>query len=63
MVYEGNTWLALEKVEGPTTCLSFLGIILDLEHMEVRLLDDKLARIQGFLVIWLDKEKLKLFLW
>ena len=49
--------LALEKVEGPATCLPFLGIILDSEHMEVHLPDDKLARIQGLLVIWLDKRK------
>ena len=49
--------LALEKVEGPTTCLPFLGIILDSEHMEVRLPDDKLARIQGLLATWLDKKK------
>ena len=49
--------LALEKVEGPTICLPFLGIILDSEHMEVCLPDDKLARIQGLLVTWLDKKK------
>ena len=29
--------LALEKVEGPTTCLSFLGITLDTVNMEARL--------------------------
>ena len=49
--------LALEKVEGPTACLPFLGIILDSERMEVRLPDDKLARIQGLLATWLDKKK------
>ena len=49
--------LALEKVEGPTTCLPFLGIILDSERMEVRLPNDKLARIQGLLATWLDKKK------
>ena len=49
--------LALEKVAGPTTCLPFLGIILDSELMEVRLPDDKLARIQELLITWLDKKK------
>ena len=34
--------LALEKVEGPTTCLIFLIIMLDTHRMEIRLPDDKL---------------------
>ena len=34
--------LALEKVEGPTTCLSFLGITLDTLNMEARLPEEKL---------------------
>jgi len=29
--------LALEKVNGPSTCLPFLGIIIDPDHMEARL--------------------------
>ena len=49
--------LALEKVEGPTTCLPFLGIIIDTNRMEARLPDDKLARIQGLLGTWLDRKK------
>ena len=34
--------LALKKVEGPSTTISFLGIILDTIRMEIRLLEDKL---------------------
>ena len=34
--------LGLEKVEGPTTCLTFLGIESDTHTMEIRLPDDKL---------------------
>ena len=47
----------LEKVEGPTTSLSFLGIILDSECLEAHLSEDKLIRIQRLLVTWLDKKK------
>ena len=49
--------LALEKVEGPTTSLPFLGIVLDSEHLKARLPEDKLVRIQRLLVRWLDKKK------
>ena len=40
-----NIPLAIQKVEGPTLCLDFLGIILDTTHMEVRLPVDKLSKI------------------
>ena len=49
--------MALEKVERPTTCLPFLGIIIDSNRMEARLPDDKFVRIQGLLGTWLDKKK------
>ena len=39
--------LAAEKLEGPSTSLSFLGILLDTECMEIRLPVDKLARINS----------------
>ena len=38
--------LALEKVEGPSQCLTFLGITLDTERMEARFPSDKLLRIR-----------------
>ena len=41
--------IATDKLEGPSTSLSFLGIILDTNRMEIRLPPDKLARIQELL--------------
>jgi len=35
--------LAVEKLEGPTTLLSFLENILDTKHMEIRLPTDKVT--------------------
>ena len=49
--------LAPDKLEGPSTSLTFLGIILDTEHMEIRLPRDKLARIQQLLTSWLPRRK------
>ena len=49
--------LATNKPEGPSTSLSFLGIILDTNCMEIRLPSDKLARIQELLKTWLPKKK------
>jgi len=48
--------LALEKVSGPTKLLAFLGIVIDTVRMEVRLPEDKLARIKMLLVTWLTKK-------
>ena len=49
--------LALEKVEGPTTCLTFLGITLDTYKMEIRLPEEKLIRIRHEIRGWLQKKK------
>ena len=49
--------LALEKVEGPATSLSFLGITLDTVTMEARLPPEKLRRLQLLVTEWLDKSK------
>jgi len=38
--------LAMDKVEGPSHCLTFLGIILDTQKVQARLPDDKLSRIK-----------------
>ena len=38
--------IAAHKTEGPTTCLTFLGIELDSDAMEVRLPRDKLQRLK-----------------
>ena len=49
--------MAVEKVEGPTTCLTFLGIILEMVKMEIRLSEDKLMRIRQEISKWLQKKK------
>jgi len=49
--------LATEKVEGPSTQLTFLvGILLDTSRMEIRLPDDKLQPIRAEWESWLQKE-------
>lgn len=47
-----NIFMVLNKIEGFITCLEYLGIILDFEVMEVRLLGDKLFRIKEFLIFF-----------
>jgi len=49
--------LALEKVEGPSTSLSFLKITLDIVNMEARLPPKKLQRLQLLVEEWLEKKK------
>ena len=47
--------LAEEKLEGPSTSISFLGTVLDSEQLEARLPDDKLSLVKETLVEWLHK--------
>ena len=49
--------LAMDKVEGPSHCLTFLGITLDTQKMQARLPDDKLSRIKQQLTSWLHRKK------
>ena len=49
--------LATEKVEGPCTCLPFLGIEIDSVAQELRLPAEKLARLGSLLVEWERKLK------
>ena len=49
--------LAMDKVEGLSHCLTFLGIILDTKKMQARLPDDKLIRIKQQLSNWLHRKK------
>ena len=44
--------LAAHKKEGPTTCLTFLGIEIDTIVGELRLPDEKIHRFQGLLDAW-----------
>ena len=48
--------LVLEKVEGPSTSLTFLGILLDMQKMEARLPPEKLQRLKQEVSQWLVKD-------
>ena len=48
--------LAIERVEGPSTHLTFLGITMDVIHKEACLPDDKIARIKQMTTLWLTKK-------
>eukprot|EP00731_Ephydatia_muelleri_P012033 Em0006g927a len=48
--------LSTSKCEGPTTCLTFLGIKLDTMAGTIRLPSDKLSRVQAVLQAWGDKK-------
>ena len=48
--------LAVEKLEGPTESLTFLGIVLDVHHMEAHLLPAKLQYIHSEVAVWLKRE-------
>ena len=47
--------LATHQTLGPTTCLEYLGIILDIEKLEARLPQDKVDRICEFIKIILHE--------
>ena len=51
--------LASDKLNRPSASLSFLGIILDTDHMEISLQSVKLTRMQALLQIWLPKKSYK----
>ena len=48
--------LALEKVEGPATCLTFLGISIDSHNMVTKLPNEKMERIRNEVAVWLSRE-------
>ena len=48
--------LAPEKCEGPTTCITFLGIELNSIYMTARLPNDKLAELQTLIGSWTGKK-------
>ena len=47
--------VAMQKTEGPSTRISFLDILIDTELFELRLPDDKLARLQQLIITWSGK--------
>ena len=42
----------MHKTEGPTSCITFLGIIIDTEAFELRLPAEKLQKLQALLSSW-----------
>ena len=49
--------LAPDKVEGPTNVLTYLGIVIDTNLMELRLPEDKLSALVDLLSAWQIKRK------
>ena len=47
--------VSLPKLEGPSTTVTFLGIILDSARLELRLPPDKVERIRGLVRSWLGR--------
>ena len=47
----------MEKAEGPSTCLSFLGIILDTTRIQAQLPHEKLQWLSQTIQEWLDRKK------
>ena len=47
--------VALDKLEGPTTTLVFLGILVDSVRQQLRLPDDKLRELQHAIISWLGR--------
>ena len=47
--------VALNKTEGPTTVLIFLGILIDTHNFELRLPSDKLQRLKELITQWSSK--------
>ena len=48
--------VAQHKLDGPTTCLTFLGIVVDTAVGELRIPTDKLQRLQAMLQEWGDRK-------
>ena len=48
--------LAYEKLEGPATELTFLGIVLDTTKLELRLPEEKLQRVGQMITLWQGKK-------
>ena len=48
--------IALDKVEGPVTSLTFLGIEIDTIKLELRLPALKLQRLQNLINHWMEKK-------
>ena len=50
---------AMDKQEGPTTCIIFLGVELDTEKLELRLPHHKLLQLKSLLQRWIHLKSVK----
>ena len=50
-----NFALNMKKLDGPTTCIEFLGIIIDSIRLEIRITENRLQEIHNLLLLWSDK--------
>ena len=51
--------LKIQKIEGPSRQVTFLGILLDTVKMEIRLPDSKLDQLKNVLLQWRQRTKCK----
>ena len=49
--------VAVQKLEGPSTCLTFLGLELDTEAQKIWLSEEKLERVRGLIRLWQARKK------
>ncbi len=49
--------IAAGKTEGPSTAITYLGFVLDTDSMELRLPEDKLAKIRSHLAAWVNRKR------
>ena len=47
--------VSMDKLEGPSTTVTFLGILVDTVRLELRLPDDKLSRLRALVSGWLGR--------
>ena len=48
--------VAVHKTEGPATCVTFLGILVDTRAFQLRLPADKILRLQSLIQSWCSKK-------
>ena len=46
---------AQEKIEGPAIVYTFLGIVIDMDWFDVRLLEEKLVHMKEIVTSWLGR--------
>ena len=47
--------VSMSKLEGPGTCVTFLGIVIDTIRFQLRLPEDKLIRIRSIVASWIGR--------